>query len=347
MKKELAPGASAYAAAGVDIDVKMAALRRVRRWVESTHAADAGAAWGLFGGLYRSPGRNTLLVSSIDGVGTKLMVARMVGRHNTVGQDLVNHCVNDILAQGAEPLFFLDYFGTGRLQPQVFEEVVAGLCRACRQNGCALVGGETAEMPGLYPESEYDLVGVIVGAVDRRRVITGKDIRTGDVLIGLHSSGLHTNGYTLARRILFGPGQLNVRDTFPGLRRSVGDVLLAVHRSYLKPVRALWQHVRIRGLAHITGGGFSDNIARLLPDDTRAVVDRASWKAPTLFSFLQTTGRVDHEEMYRVFNMGIGMVVIVRGQDAQRALDILREAGERPRIIGRIERGRGDVRMIH
>ncbi len=347
MKKEITPAASAYAAAGVDIDVQNAALRRVRRWVESTHAAGAGAAWGLFGGLHQSPGRDTLLVSSIDGVGTKLMVARMVGRHHTVGQDLVNHCVNDILAQGAEPLFFLDYYGTGRLQPQVFAEVISGLCRACRKNGCALVGGETAEMPGLYPENEYDLVGVIVGAVGRDRVITGKEIRPGDVLIGLHSSGLHTNGYTLARRILFGPGQLNVSDMFPGLRRSVGDVLLAIHRSYLKPVRALWQHVRIRGLAHITGGGFPDNIGRLLPGDVRAVVDRSSWKVPTLFNFLQMTGRVDDDEMYRVFNMGIGMVIMVREQDAQRALGILRKAGERPRIIGRIERGRGDVRMIH
>ena len=240
--------ASAYAAAGVDIDRKMAALRRAKRAIEATFTRGAVGRLGTFGGMFRSPGRDTLLVASTDGVGTKLKVAVMSGRHNTVGEDIVNHCVNDILVQGAEPLFFLDYIGASRLDPAVLAQLIEGLCRACRQNGCALIGGETAEMPGLYPEGEYDLVGTIVGAVRRRDVITGREIRAGDVLIGLPSSGLHTNGYTLARQIIFERARLTLDDLVPGDGRTVADALLAVHRSYLRPIRALRRAVAVRGL---------------------------------------------------------------------------------------------------
>jgi len=338
---------SAYAAAGVDIDNKMAALRAVKQRVRATRTPGVLNDIGSFGGFFAAPGADCLLVASTDGVGTKLKVAAMAGRHDTVGQDLVNHCVNDILVHGARPLFFLDYFGTARFSGSAFRGVVRGLCKACRANGCALLGGETAEMPGLYPAGEYDLVGTIVGAVRRRDVITGDTIRPGDALIGLPSSGLHTNGYSLARRILFEQCGLGVQDLLPGTGRRVGAALLAVHRSYLQPVRRLMQAVRIRGMAHITGGGFYDNVPRVLPGDTDAVFDRAAWRVPALFRFLQDKGRVDREEMYRVFNMGIGLVIAVREADGGRALQVLRTAGAAPRVIGRIEKGRGRARLIH
>ncbi|MCX7818390.1 MAG: phosphoribosylformylglycinamidine cyclo-ligase [Kiritimatiellae bacterium] len=327
---------SAYAAAGVDIDRKMAALRRATRAIEATFTRGVVGRLGSFGGVFRSPGREMLLVASTDGVGTKLKVAVMTGRHDTVGEDLVNHCVNDILVQGAEPLFFLDYIGAGQLDPSVLAQVIEGLCRACRQNGCALIGGETAEMPGLYPQGEYDLVGTIVGAVPRRELITGREIRAGDVLVGLSSSGLHTNGYSLARRIIFEQARLTPADLLPGDGRTVADALLAVHRSYLQPVRALRCAVRVRGLAHITGGGFPDNLPRILPAGLAAVVDRRAWMPPPLFAFLQQAGGVDRDEMYRVFNMGIGMVAVVRPKDLDDALRALRRAGERAMPIGEV-----------
>ncbi|MBP7275988.1 MAG: phosphoribosylformylglycinamidine cyclo-ligase [Kiritimatiellae bacterium] len=329
---------SSYAAAGVDIDVKMKALKAARKGIEATFTRGVVGKLGSFGGLFRSPGADTLLVSSADGVGTKLKVAAMTGRHDTVGQDIVNHCVNDILVQGAHPLFFLDYIGASHLDAGVLAAVLRGVCKACRENDCALIGGETAEMPGLYPEGEYDLVGTIVGAVKRAEVITGRGIRVGDVLIGLPSSGLHTNGYSLARRILFEQAGLKPADRLPGTRTTVADALLAVHRSYLKPILALRKRVEIRGLAHITGGGFPDNLPRVLPERLTAVVDRAAWTVPHLFQFLQDAGRVDREEMYRVFNMGIGMVIVVRGADVLEALRALHAAGEHPVPIGNMQR---------
>ena len=244
MKKKL----SAYAAAGVDIDVKMNALKRAKRGIEKTFTAGVVGQLGSFGGLFRSPGKEDLLVASTDGVGTKLKVAVLVG------QDLVNHCVNDILVQGAEPLFFLDYIGASKLDAGKLAAILSGFCKACRENGCALLGGETAELPGLYPPGEYDLVGTIVGRVARTEVITGKGIRVGDVLIGLPSSGLHTNGYSLARKIIFETARLTVSDLLPGTQQTVADALLAIHRSYLKPIRALRRKVAVRGLAHLTGG---------------------------------------------------------------------------------------------
>ena len=226
----------------------MRALRNAKKKIQQTFTPGVVGEIGSFGGLFKSPGSDMLLVSSTDGVGTKLKVAKMAGRHDTVGQDIVNHCVNDILVQGAEPMFFLDYIGASKLTPNMIAQLIDGLCKACRENGCALIGGETAEMPGLYPDGEYDLVGTIVGAVHREKVITGKSIRPGDVLIGLPSSGLHTNGYSLARKVIFGAAGLDVAERFPGLRKSVGDVLLAVHRSYLKPVQALMKRMTIQGL---------------------------------------------------------------------------------------------------
>lgn len=332
---------SAYAQAGVDIDVMMASLQRIKKEVKSTNTDGVVSEIGSFGGLFRSPGRDALLVSSVDGVGTKLKVASMAGRHDTVGQDLVNHCVNDILVQGAKPLFFMDYLGAAALEPKVFEAVIGGFCKACRENGCALLGGETAEMPGLYPKGEYDLVGCIVGAVERRKLITGEQIRKGDVLIGLPSSGLHTNGYSLARKVIFKQAGKGLDDLVPGTRTSFGKALLAVHRSYLRPISALMEQVPVRGMAHITGGGLYDNVPRVLPGGVDAVFDRRSWKVPAFFEFIQQAGGVDRDEMYRVFNMGIGMVVCVREADCGRALEVLKAQKAAPKVIGRVELGSG------
>ena len=339
MKKK----SSAYGASGVDIDAKMTALARAKKQIAKTHTAGVVGEWGSFGGLFKAPGKDHLLVSSADGVGTKLKVAVRAGRHDTVGQDIVNHCVNDILVQGAHPLFFLDYIGMGKIDQGVMAQLIEGLCKACRENDCALIGGETAELPELYPQSEYDLVGTIIGAVKKKDLITGRDIKAGDVLIGLPSSGLHTNGYSLARAVVFRKAQLECDDLFPGTKQTVADVLLAVHRSYLKPVLALMKKVKIRGMAHITGGGYPDNLPRVLPKTVDAVVDRSTWTPLPVFQFIQETGGVDREEMYRVFNMGIGMVIAVRAADQSRALAALRAAGEAPLLIGHIRRGRGSV----
>jgi phosphoribosylformylglycinamidine cyclo-ligase len=259
----------------------------------------------------------------------------------------VNHCVNDILVQGARPLFFLDYVGTSRIDQGVFAELLSGMAKACRENGCALIGGETAELPELYPDHEYDLVGTIVGAVRKSELITGRDIRAGDVLIGLPSSGLHTNGYSLARAVIFRKAQLECGDLFPGTRRTVADVLLTVHRSYLKPVTALGKKVKIRGLAHITGGGFEDNIPRVLPKNVDAVIDRSAWTPLPVFAFIQEAGGVSDAEMYRVFNMGIGMVIAVRAADEASALRALRRAGEKPVVLGAITPGHRRVRLLN
>jgi phosphoribosylformylglycinamidine cyclo-ligase len=293
----------------------------------------------MFGGLFESPGAGKALVASTDGVGTKLKVAAMAGRHDTIGQDIVNHCVNDILVQGAVPLFFMDYIGSSKFEPLVFRDVIAGLCKACRENGCALLGGETAEMPGLYPPGEYDLVGTIVGVVDKKKIITGHDIGPADVVIGLPSTGLHTNGYSLARKVIFETASLKVDGRLPGMNGTVADVLLAVHASYLRPVVALMKKVTVKGMAHITGGGFQDNIPRILPRNTVAVIDRGAWKVPLVFQFIRKHGRIDRDEMYRVFNMGIGYVIIVRKPDRDRALKVLAEAGCPGVVIGHTERG--------
>src|ERR1035437_2036037 len=321
---------SAYAAAGVNIDEKMAGIEAIKGMVKRTATPGVLSGIGPFGGMFRSPGADAILVASTDGVGTKIKIAALAGRHDTVGQDIVNHCVNDILVQGAALLFFMDYIGTSMVDRHVMREIVTGLCKACIRNGCALLGGETAELPDTYPAGEYDLTGTIVGSVARKAVITGAGIRAGDVIIGLHSSGLHTNGYSLARKAIFETAGLTVRDRFPGTRRSVADVLLAVDRSYLRPVQALMRAVRVQGLAHITGVGFPDNLRRVLPKGVCAELHRAAWTVPPVFRFIQEQGRADRDEMYRVFNMGIGMVIMVRVAVAAAALAALSRASEKP-----------------
>jgi len=330
---------SAYAQAGVDIDEMMQGLDAIKKMVKGTDTPGVLSSIGSFGGLFQSPGRDQVLVASTDGVGTKLNVAMKAGRHHTVGQDLVNHCTNDILVQGAVPLFFLDYLGTSNLSAALFKDVISGLCKACRENGCALLGGETAEMPGLYPKGEYDLVGTIIGTVSRRKLITGASIRPGDMIIGLPSTGLHTNGYSLARKVIFKTAGLGINDTFPGTKSTVADVLLAVHRSYLKPVTALMAEVQIQGMAHITGGGLYDNVPRVLPDQCRAMIDSTSWTVPAHFRFIEEKGKVDRHEMYRVFNMGIGYVIIVRPAALDQALSILKAKKAGARVIGYIDEG--------
>lgn len=332
---------SSYAQAGVDIDQMMDSLSQAKRMVSRTSVKGVLSHIGSFGGLFAAPGKEFALVASTDGVGTKLKIAVMADRHHTVGQDLVNHCVNDILVQGAKPLFFLDYLGAARLEPRVFRDLMSGLCKACRENHCALLGGETAEMPGLYPEGEYDLVGTIIGAVNRRRIVNGQSIRPGDVLIGLPSTGLHTNGYSLARKIVFEKAGLSHEDLYPGTRKNVADVLLSVHRSYLQPVTSLMQSVKVQGMAHITGGGLVDNVPRSLPPGTTAVIDREGWRVPTVFDFLRDKGNIDESEMFRVFNMGIGFVVIVRPSDTDQAMALLKRRRAAPRLIGYVTEGKG------
>ena len=336
---------SAYAKAGVNIDVKMNAVASIKQMVASTKTANVIGGIGAFGGLHKVPqGKGMILVSSTDGVGTKLKVAAQMNKHDTVGQDIVNHCVNDILVQGAKPLFFMDYLGTAKVDPVQFKNVVSGLCKACKENKMALLGGETAEMPGLYPAGEYDLVGTIVGCVEKSKLITGKSIRAGDVIIGFPSGGLQTNGFSLARRVIFDICQHSWMDKLPGTNQTFGDALLAVHKSFLKPVAKLMERkVKITGMAHITGGGFPDNIPRVLPKSCNAEIDRASWEVPTIFKFIQNQGKVDREEMYRVFNMGIGYVVILPKKELQKATNILKAMHQPYSVIGVIRKGKGIV----
>ena len=332
---------SAYASAGVDIDEQTIGLNAIKKLVASTATPGVLSGVGPFGGMFKSPGRDSILVASTDGVGTKLSVAKACGIYDTVGQCIVNHCVNDILVQGAEPLFFMDYFATSKLSAKILASTVKGLAKACRENSCALLGGETAEMAGVYGKGEFDLVGTIVGHVKSKDVVTGEKIRSGNVIIGLHSSGLHTNGYTLARKVLFDTARLKVSSRLPGTSTTVGKALLAVHRSYLRPIKALMKSVPVNGMAHITGGGFVDNIPRVLPSNVDAIIDCASWRPAPLFSIIKDYGKVDTEEMYRVFNMGIGYVIMVPASCIGKALSVLKKNGERPVVCGITARGTG------
>lgn len=336
---------SAYAASGVNIDNKMTALTAIKQMVGQTKTPGVIGGIGSFGGLHKVPaGKDEILVASTDGVGTKIKVAAMMNRHDTVGQDIVNHCVNDILVQGAMPLFFMDYVGTAKFDAMQFKGIVSGLCKACKENKMALLGGETAEMPGLYPLGEYDLVGTIVGHVSKSKLITGKSIRAGDMIIGLPSGGLQTNGYSLARHVIFDKCGYSWQDKVPGTDQSFGDALLAVHKSFLKPVsKMLEKGVKISGMAHITGGGFPDNIPRVLPKTCNAEIDRSSWEVPTIFKFIQNQGKVEDEEMYRVFNMGIGYVIILPKREVEKATNILKAMHQRFCIIGTIRKGTGVV----
>jgi phosphoribosylformylglycinamidine cyclo-ligase len=332
-----------YKASGVDIDAGNETVRRIRRLAHSTFTQGVMSDIGSFGGLFRlEPGRyrDPVLVSSADGVGTKLKVAFLANRHDTVGIDVVNHCVNDILVQGAEPLFFLDYLATGRLSPDVAEAIITGLAAACRENTCALLGGETAEMPGFYADGEYDLAGFIVGAVDRERLITGRAIAVGDALVGIPSSGLHTNGYSLARRIVFEHLKLDIDSYVPELRKTVGEALLVPHRSYLTMVRPILDYGSIKGMAHITGGGITDNLPRILPHGTAAVVDASAWEVPPVFRWLQESGDVPGSDMLRTFNMGIGLILVTPRERAEQLIEELTARGGRDsRVVGEIVPG--------
>ena len=332
-----------YKSSGVDIDAGNDTVRRIRALARSTFTTGVLSEIGSFGGLFQLETgryREPVLVASADGVGTKLKVAFMTGRHDTVGADLVNHCVNDILVQGAEPLFFLDYLATGRLSPEVAESIVGGMAAACRDNGCALLGGETAEMPGFYADGEYDLAGFIVGVADNSRLINGRAIAVGDVLVGVPSSGLHTNGYSLARRIVFDRLGMKVDTPVPELGRTVGEALIEPHRSYLQCLRPLLDGGRIKGMAHITGGGITDNLPRVLPHGTAAVVDVSAWEIPPLFKWLQGNGQVPIEDMMRTFNMGIGLIIVTARDKAESLMDELAARGGRDaRVIGDVVAG--------
>lgn len=336
-----------YKSSGVDIDAGNETVRRIKGLARATFTPGVLSDIGSFGGLFSlgRDWRDPVLVSSADGVGTKLKLAFMTGRHDTIGVDLVNHCVNDILVQGAVPLFFLDYLATGALSPDVAEQIVSGLARACRDNGCALLGGETAEMPGFYAPGEYDVAGFIVGAVEREALITGAGIVAGDLLVGLPSSGLHTNGYSLARRIVFEGLQLSVDSHVPDLGETVGEALLRPHRSYLPVVRPLIGSGRIKGMAHITGGGITDNLPRVLPKGLAARVDRRAWRTPPLFRWLGEAGSVPEMDLRRSFNMGIGLILVVAPDDLSAVQAALLDAGEaNPVVIGEVEAGDGEVR---
>lgn len=332
----------AYASAGVDVDLANELKRSIGAFVRQTHGPQVLGKIGGFGGLFRAsfPGmRDPVLVASMDGVGTKLKVAFALNRHDTVGADLVNHCVDDIAVLGARPLFFLDYIGCERLEPRVFQQLLRGLSRACRAADCALLGGETAQMPGMYRTGEYDLAGCIVGVVDQTNIIDGSTIKPGDVVLGLASNGLHTNGYSLARKILFEKMRLKPGSPLPGSTIAVGEELLRVHKNY-QPLLKKVPVGMINGLAHITGGGLIDNLPRILPSNCDAVIETKSWRVPNIFQILQQNGNVDPQEMYQVFNMGIGMVAIVAEGNTPTAMSILKA-----KRIGRIEPGTGKVRL--
>ena len=332
----------AYARAGVDVDLANKLKHDIGAFVRQTHGPRVLGKIGGFGGLFRATFpemRDPVLVASMDGVGTKLKIAFAMDKHDTVGADLVNHCVNDIAVLGARPLFLLDYIGCEKLKPRVFQQLLRGLSRACRAAGCTLLGGETAQMPGMYRKGEYDLAGCIVGVVDRAKIIDGSKIELGDVVLGLPSNGLHTNGYSLARKILFEKMRLKPASPLPGSTTTVGEELLRVHKSY-QPLLVKVSSGLMKGLAHITGGGLIDNLPRILPPNCDAVIETKSWSVPRIFQILQENGNVDQQEMYQVFNMGVGMVAVVAERNAKRAISILRA-----KRIGRIERGTGKVRL--
>ena len=336
-------GADAYRESGVDLEAQERALSGIGGLVESTFTEGVLSGLGAFGGLFALPDSvgDPVLVASADGVGTKLSVARMAGDFGSVGGDLVNHCVNDILVQGARPLFFLDYVGAGKLDAQPMKSLLGGVAEACIANRCALLGGETAEMPGFYQPGDYELVGFIVGVVERGRILDGSAVRAGDALIGLASAGLHTNGFSLARRAFFDLADLELASRLPGSDRTVRDALLAPHLSYLRVLEPLLGDPRLHALAHITGGGLTDNLPRVLPAGLGAVIETDRWRVPEEFLAIQRLANVDTEEMYRVFNMGVGMVLVVAPEAAESLMGRLKAAGGRPFLVGRVRPGEG------
>ena len=335
-----------YSDAGVDIDAATRATDRIKELARRTFNQRTLSEIGSFGGMFDGAFPNLsqpVLVASADGVGTKLKIAFATGVHNTVGRDLVNHCVNDILVQGARPLFFLDYIATGKLSPDVVASIVEGITNGCRENGCVLLGGETAEMPGFYGDGEYDIAGFIVGVVDREKIIDGKTIAPGDVLLALPSAGLHTNGYSLARKLFFEVAGYEPDTEIPELGMTAGEALLLPHLSYLKPLDGLLDKNLIKGLAHITGGGLTDNIPRILPEGTAVKIARGSWSVPPLFKLLRRLGNVSDNEMNRTFNLGIGMVIVCGAKEAETVAQHLHEQGETVHTIGLVVSGNREV----
>ncbi|MDD5644522.1 MAG: phosphoribosylformylglycinamidine cyclo-ligase [bacterium] len=335
-----------YKDAGVDIDLSTQTVERIKEIAKKTHKHGIISGIGGFGGLYELPKnkyKEPVIVSSVDGVGTKLKVAVMAGKHDTVGMDIVNHCVNDIVVQGARPLFFMDYVGMGKLDKNVFNQIIDGIVKACDESDCVLLGGETAEMPGLYREGEYDLVGCITGIVDKKKIIDGRNIKPGDKIIGLQSAGLHTNGYSLARKVLFVKGQFAINDNIPELGRTIAEELLVPHKSYGKLMLSLLERFEIKGMAHITGGGFVDNIPRILPDDCSAKIFKNSWKVLPIFGLLSSVGNIDEMEMYRTFNCGIGMTVVAGPESAEDIIREIKKHREECFLIGEIEKGNKTV----
>jgi phosphoribosylformylglycinamidine cyclo-ligase len=330
-----------YRDAGVNIDEADRAVGAIKKMAQRTFGANVLTDIGTFGACYALTGyKKPVLVSSVDGVGTKLKIAFATGRHDTIGQDLVNHCVNDIAVQGAVPLFFLDYLAVGRLEAEVAASVISGIARGCRENGCALIGGETAEMPGLYGNGEYDLAGTIVGVVERTALITGRTIRAGDVLFGLPSTGMHTNGYSLARKILFDVAGYQPNTWRHELGTTIAEELLKIHRSYLKPIRSLIAAKVLKGAAHITGGGITDNVPRILPADLAALIDVAAWPVPPIFRMLRDLGNMPEDDWRRTLNLGIGMILVVGDKDAIRAERILKKMDEPCYMVGRVAKAR-------
>ena len=336
-----------YKQAGVDIDEADRAVASISKMAKATFTKGVLTEIGSFGACFALPKmRQPVLISSVDGVGTKLKVAFLTGKHDTIGEDLVNHCVNDIAVQGATPLYFLDYLAVGKLDAHVASQIVSGIARGCKANGCALIGGETAEMPGLYQDGEYDLAGTIVGAAEKTKIITGAKLRAGDHLLSLPSTGLHTNGYSLARKVLFEVAGHNVHTVLPELGRTLGEVLLATHRSYLKPIQALSKAGILLGAAHITGGGISDNLPRILPKGLAATIDTSAWTIPPIFELMRQIGNVPVDDYRRTFNLGVGMILAVPAKKLAEAQRILKRLNESPLVIGEViaqKRGRGRV----
>jgi phosphoribosylformylglycinamidine cyclo-ligase len=347
MAQSVSYKAVSYKDAGVNIDEADKAVSAIRKMARATFTKGVLTDIGAFGGCFALPKmRQPVLVSSVDGVGTKLKIAFATGRHDTIGEDLVNHCVNDIAVQGARPLFFLDYLAAGTIHARVAALIVSGMARGCLNNGCALIGGETAEMPGMYAEGEYDLAGTIVGVVEKSRMLNGEKVRRGDILIALESTGLHTNGYSLARKLLFDVKKLTLESLVPGSGAVLADELLRVHRSYLKAIGTLTKSGLLSAAAHITGGGITDNLPRVLPKGLAATIDTASWQVPPLFELLRAIGKVPEADWRRTFNLGVGMILAVSPRKADAAQRALRRAGEKPWVIGEVtaqRRGRGRV----
>jgi len=341
------PQVISYRDSGVDIDEADKAVAAIRKMARATFTPGVLTDIGSFGGCFALPKlRQPVLVSSVDGVGTKLKIAFATGRHDTIGEDLVNHCTNDIAVQGARPLFFLDYLAAGKIEAGVAAQIVSGMARGCLANGCALIGGETAEMPGMYADGEYDIAGTIVGIVEKKRILNGSKVRAGDMLLALGSNGLHTNGYSLARNLLFNVGKLTLESLLPGTNTVLADELLKVHRSYLKAIALLMKRDLLAAAAHITGGGITDNLPRALPKGLAAAVDTNSWTVPPLFELLRSLGNVPDPDWRRTFNLGVGMILVIPKKKLDAAIRALRRDGEEPWILGEVipqRRGRGRV----